>query len=167
MKLPSSGSKRKFAHVGLSVADLDKAIEFYRVLLNAEPIAEYENDRKTYIDELVGYGAKMREAWFELGDGFVELIEYSQPQPGRTDPETYNVGHMHLCIEVEDVDAEYKRLRDADVGIEFRSDGPVVIPEEEPDFAGDRYLYLRTPDGSTFELFTPASKSDRDTSTAG
>ena len=156
MNAVSSGSKHKFAHVGLAVADLDKAVEFYKTFLDAEPIARYENDRKPYIDELVGYQAKMREAWFQLGDGFVELLEYSQPEPGRTSPESYNVGHMHLCVEVEDVDAEYERLRDADIGIEFRSEGPVTIPEEEPDFAGDRYLYLRTPDGSTFELFTPA-----------
>lgn len=156
MNLPSSGSRRKFGHVGLSVANLEEAIEFYRVFLDSEPTAQFENDRKPHIDALVGYEAKMREAWFQLGDGFLELLEYSQPEPGRTDPESYNVGHMHFCMEVEDVGAEYERLRDAEIGIEFRHEGPVTIPDDDPDFGGDRYLYLRTPDGSTFELFTPA-----------
>jgi catechol 2,3-dioxygenase-like lactoylglutathione lyase family enzyme len=154
MNVPSKG--RKFAHVGLAVADLEQAIEFYKVFLDTEPIGTYENDRVPFIDELVGYEAKMKEVWFELGDGFIELLQYSEPEPGRIDPETYNTGHMHLCLEVEDVDAEYARLRDADLGIEFRSEGPVKVPEDVPDFGGDRYLYLRTPDGSTFELFTPA-----------
>lgn len=148
---------RKFAHVGVAVEDIDRAVEFYRVFLDAEPIGEYSNDRKPFIDRLVGYEATMREAWFPLGDGFIELLEYSRPAPGRTDPETYNVGHMHLCVEVEDIDAEYARLRDADLGIEFRSDGPVTVPDDEPGFAGERYLYMRTPDGSTFEFFEQAS----------
>jgi len=156
MNAVGNGSKHKFAHVGLAVADLDEAVEFFRVFLDAEPIARYENDRKPHIDQLVGYGAKMDEAWFELGDGFVELLAYSEPAAGRTNPETYNAGHMHLCVQVEDVEAEYRRLRDAEIGIEFRSDGPVTIPDDDPDFGGDRYLYLRTPDGSTFELFTPS-----------
>jgi catechol 2,3-dioxygenase-like lactoylglutathione lyase family enzyme len=153
----ASKHKHKVNHVGLAVSNLEEAVAFYRVFLDAEPIATYENDRKPFIDQLVGYEAKMKEAWFELGDGFVELLEYSQPAPGQTSPETYNAGHMHLCLEVEDVEAEYERLRDADLGIEFRSEGPVTVPDDEPDFGGDRYLYLRTPDGTTFELCTRAS----------
>lgn len=149
--------KHKINHVGLAVSNLEEAIAFYRAFLDAEPIATYENDGKPFINELVGYEAKMKEAWFELGDGFIELLEYSEPAPGRIDPETYNAGHMHLCLEVEDVEAEYVRLRDAELGIEFRSEGPVTVPADEPDFGGDRYLYLRTPDGTTFELCTPAS----------
>jgi catechol 2,3-dioxygenase-like lactoylglutathione lyase family enzyme len=152
-----TGGKRNFAHVGIAVADLDDSIEFYKVFLDADPIGLYENDREPFIDQLVGYEARMREAWFELGDGFLELIEYSSPAPGRTDPESYNVGHMHFCIEVEDVVAEYERLKAAGLGIEFRSEGPVTVPSDYPDFGGDRNLYLRTPDGTTFELFTPAS----------
>lgn len=148
---------RRFAHIGVAVADLDGAIEFYREFLQAEPIATYSNDRKAFIDELVGYEATMREAWFPLGDGFLELLEYSNPAPGQTSPETYNVGHMHLCVEVVDIEAEYARLRNADIGIEFRSEGPVTVPDDEPDFKGERYLYMRTPDGSTFEFFQAAS----------
>lgn len=156
MKVSEKESKRSFGHVGVAVANMEEAVAFYRVFLDSEPVAQFDNDRKPHIDALVGYEAKMREAWFELGDGFIELLEYSQPAPGRTDPETYNAGHMHFCMEVEDVSAEYERLRAAEIGIEFRHDGPVTIPDEDPDFGGDRYLYLRTPDGSTFELFTPA-----------
>jgi catechol 2,3-dioxygenase-like lactoylglutathione lyase family enzyme len=156
MEGSKAGARLRFAHVGVAVADLDAAVEFYEVLLQAEPIGIYSNDRKPFIDELVGYEAKMREAWFELGDGFIELLEYSQPRPERTSPETNNVGHMHVCIQVEDIEAEYRRLREADLGIEFRSDGPVTVPDDEPDFAGERYLYMRTPDGSTVEFFQPA-----------
>jgi catechol 2,3-dioxygenase-like lactoylglutathione lyase family enzyme len=157
MSAERARGKRKVGHVGVAVEDLDRAIAFYEVFLQAEPVATYRNERKPFLDELVGYEATMREAWFELGDTFLELLQYIEPEPGRTNPETYNVGHMHLCIQVDDVQAEYERLRDADLGIEFRSEGPVRVPEDEPDFGGDRYLYLRTPDGSTFELYTPSA----------
>lgn len=156
MKASGQDSKYGFAHVGIAVADLDRAVEFYKVFLQAEPVLFFDSDRKPFIDELVGYEARMKEALFPLGDGYLELLEYTEPTPGVTNPESYNVGHMHFCIEVDDLDAEFERLRDADVGIEFRSDGPVSVPDSEPDFKGERYLYLRTPDGATFELFQPA-----------
>ena len=152
----SQGSKYRFGHVGIAVADLEKAVEFYKVFLQAEPVLFFASNRKQFIDELVGYEANMREALFELQDGYLELLEYTEPKPGVTDPESYNVGHMHFCMEVDDVRAEYERLRDAELGIEFRSDGPILIPDDEPDFKGERYLYLRTPEGATFELFERA-----------
>jgi catechol 2,3-dioxygenase-like lactoylglutathione lyase family enzyme len=151
-------SGRRFAHVGVAVANLEEAVEFYRVFLQADPIHFWESDRKPFLDELVGYEAVMREALFPLGDGYLELLEYSEPKPGATSPESNNVGHMHLCIEVDDLEAEFRRLKEADLGIEFRSDAPVLVPDHEPDFRGERYLYLRTPDGSTFELYQPAAE---------
>jgi catechol 2,3-dioxygenase-like lactoylglutathione lyase family enzyme len=147
--------ERRFSHVGIAVENLEKAVEFYKVFLQQEPFVYFETKGdKPFLDQIVGYEqAHMREAMFELGGGYVELLEYTRPEQGRTDPETYNVGHMHFCFEVDDVQAEYERLRDADIGIEFRSDGPVTVPPSEPDFEGEQSLYLRTPDGSTFEIY--------------
>ena len=93
----SQGSKYRFAHVGIAVADLEKAVEFYKVFLQAEPVLFWDSNRKQFIDELVGYEANMKEVLFELQDGYLELLEYTEPKPGVTDPETYNVGHMHFA----------------------------------------------------------------------
>ena len=100
MPVMKGESKLKFMHVGVAVDNLERAIEFYEVLLQTQALSSFENDRTPFIDELVGYEAKMREAWFPLGDGYLELLEYSRPEPGRTNPETYNVGHMHFCLGV-------------------------------------------------------------------
>ena len=51
----SQGSKYRFAHVGIAVADLEKAVEFYKVFLQAEPVLLWDSNRKQFIDELVGY----------------------------------------------------------------------------------------------------------------
>jgi catechol 2,3-dioxygenase-like lactoylglutathione lyase family enzyme len=153
--MSTAPATRRFSHVGVAVADLDAAVAFYTVFLQQEPFVSFRTDGdKAFLDEIVGYpGTVMREAMFALGDGYIELLEYTKPAAGHTDPETYNAGHMHFCFEVDDIQAEYERLRDADLGIAFRSDGPVTVPASEPDFEGERSLYLRTPDGSTFELY--------------
>jgi catechol 2,3-dioxygenase-like lactoylglutathione lyase family enzyme len=153
--MSATATGRRFSHVGVAVANLDEAVEFYKVFLQQEPFVYFETKGdKPFLDELVGYErARMKEAMFTFGDGYLELLEYDTPERGQADPETYNIGHMHFCFEVDDIQAEYERLRDADIGIEFRSEGPVTVPASEPDFEGERALYLRTPDGSTFELY--------------
>jgi catechol 2,3-dioxygenase-like lactoylglutathione lyase family enzyme len=60
---------------------------------------------------------------------------------------------------VDSVAAEYSRLRDADIGVEFRSPGPNVVPDTDEEFAGYEYMYVRTPDGATFELTNRAPSS--------
>lgn len=153
--MPSS--KCRFSHVGVNVRDIDAAVAFYRVLLEEEPITSNYFAAVPFIDEIAGYdGAHLKEVVFPFGDGYLELQQYTNPTPGQTDPETYNVGHMHLCIEVDDIDAEVQRLKGAELGIEFRSSAPVTVPESFSDFKGERYIYLRTPDGSTLELFQRA-----------
>jgi catechol 2,3-dioxygenase-like lactoylglutathione lyase family enzyme len=41
----SGSNGRRFSHVGVAVADLDAAVEFYKVFVQSEP----------FLDELVGY----------------------------------------------------------------------------------------------------------------
>jgi catechol 2,3-dioxygenase-like lactoylglutathione lyase family enzyme len=145
--------KARFGHVGVSVSNLEEAIKFYEVVLQAEPSEIWEGKGKPYLDDEVGYtDSHIRIATFEMDKGYFEVLEYLSPKPGRLDPETYNAGHVHFCFDVDDIQAEYERLRDADIGIEFRSEGPVVVPDDDPDYAGYKCLYFRTPDGTTFEI---------------
>jgi catechol 2,3-dioxygenase-like lactoylglutathione lyase family enzyme len=146
--------KFRFGHVGVSVANLEEAIAFYTVLFQAEPYLLWDGKDKPYLDQEVGYeNSHIRVAYFEMPQGFFEVLEYVNPKPGQADPETYNRGHMHFCFDVEDVEGEYRRLRDADIGIEFRSgDGVAVVPDDDPDWPGLKCFYFRTPDGSTIEL---------------
>lgn len=142
-----------FDHVGLTVSDIDAALKFWSVVLQVEaPPVMWEGTRK-YLDEHVGYtDVYVKAAWIDLPHGQLELLEYLNPKPGKVDPETYNAGHMHFCFAVPDLEAEFQRLKAADIGIEFRSDRVVVIPDDDPDFPGYKCLYFRTPDGATIEL---------------
>jgi catechol 2,3-dioxygenase-like lactoylglutathione lyase family enzyme len=146
-------SKMRIGHVGVSVANLEEALEFYKVVLQAEPSEIWVGEGKDYLDHEVGYeNVNIRIASFPMPIGYFEVLEYVNPKPGRIDPESYNAGHVHICLDVDDIQAEYERLRDADIGIEFRGDGPSVVPDDDPDYAGYKCLYFRTPDGTTIEI---------------
>lgn len=150
----SAARTRSISHLSITVRDIGEATAFYREFLQQEPIGTWEADGgNSFLDAVLGYDeTRMREVMFPLGDGYLELLEYQHPQGGEVDPETFLVGHVHVCLVVDDVGAEYRRLQDADIGVEFRGDGPSVVPASDPDFGGYEYVYLRTPDGATFEL---------------
>lgn len=143
----------RFGHVGLTVSNIERAIEFYAVVLQSDPPDVWTGERKKYLDDEVGYeDVILKVAAFDLPAGYLELLQYVNPQGGHIDPETYQVGHVHLCFDVDDIHAEYERLNNAGIGAEFRSRGPVVVPNDDPDWAGYKCLYFRTPDGHSIEL---------------
>lgn len=150
-------------HIGFSVSDLDRSIDFYRLLLQREPAQRRFFD-EGYIGDIVGYdGCEMDCAYFELpgNEALLELLEYQKPPNGAVDMETYNAGNSHLCIIVDDLDMEYKRL--AAAGVTFRS-GPIEVPSDtqEEMAAGGKALYLRDPDDITVELYQlPPGGEDR------
>lgn len=140
-------------HVGFTVASMERSIEFYSLLLRAEPEMRRKYGER-FISEVVGYEECVLDcALFPIPRSGVifELLEYLQPESTRVDMETYNVGNAHLCLIVDDLEREYRRL--VEHGVEFRSP-PVDVPadiEDDP-AKGGRALYLRDPDGITVEL---------------
>jgi catechol 2,3-dioxygenase-like lactoylglutathione lyase family enzyme len=146
-------------HVGFTVANMEPSIEFYSLLLQAEP-AMRRRYGEQFISEVVGYEETLLDcALFSIPRSGVilELLEYLRPVGARVDTETYNVGNAHLCLIVDDLEREYRRLREA--GVEFRSP-PVDVPadiEDDP-AKGGRALYLRDPDGITVELLEMPSQ---------
>ena len=74
----------------------------------------------------------------------LELFEFTQPQPARGDPgrPVCDHGITHFCIEVEDIEEEYERLRQAGA----RPHCPPL------DFGAAKATYVRDPDGNVVEL---------------
>jgi catechol 2,3-dioxygenase-like lactoylglutathione lyase family enzyme len=138
-------------HVGFSVSDLDRSIDWYTRFLGREPTLRrlYEVE---YVGRIVGYpGVRMDTAFWHLPGGTVlELLHYLDPSPGHVDLETYNVGNAHLCLLTDDLAAEFERLRSF---VEFRSLEPVEILWGP--YSGGSACYLRDPDGISVELLQP------------
>jgi catechol 2,3-dioxygenase-like lactoylglutathione lyase family enzyme len=141
---------RRAHHIGITVSNLEEGIAFFELLLRTEPDLRIHRKDVPFLDEIVGYpDVEQKIAFFTIPDDFiVELIEYVHPEPSRVDMETSVIGSSHLCIEVDDIEAEFARLRDA--GVQFRATRPVATPDG--DLAGQKWAYLRSPDGITVEL---------------
>jgi catechol 2,3-dioxygenase-like lactoylglutathione lyase family enzyme len=100
----------RFNHIGITVSDLDKSVDFYRTLFDLEP--------GLYVDIISNSSGvdgsparSQRVAFVPIGEtGLIELHEFS---PSRTPLEgpMESVGYAYLCLEVDDLDATYKRLQ--------------------------------------------------------
>jgi catechol 2,3-dioxygenase-like lactoylglutathione lyase family enzyme len=133
------------------VSSLDRSIPFYTFLLGAEPVGRlmWGPDKDEFTGRIVGYpGLRLEGAFWQLPGGTVlELLQYHDPETGRVDMETYNVGSGHLGLETEDIRADFERLRGH---VEFRHSEPVRIPSGPA--KGGWAIYMRDPDGITIEL---------------
>lgn len=83
-----------------------------------------------------GYGRRSRSGKrfrIHLQNLNIDLLEYEQPAPRKSTYATNHIGAMHLCFEVDDIDAVYQRMRDA--GLIFQGE-PIVFEAEDQLKAG-------------------------------
>jgi catechol 2,3-dioxygenase-like lactoylglutathione lyase family enzyme len=141
------------AHTGLTVADLERSLGFYRDLLGFDVVMT-QDKQGGYLAAIVGYPeAHVRMAHVKAAgsEHRLELFEYLTPPgvPGSREPR--DVGPTHVCLIVDDLPALYDRLRTAGVSSFFS-------PPVEVDTGVNRggcAVYLRDPDGVILELFQP------------
>jgi len=135
-------------HVGIPVRNLERSLAWYRDLFGIEPdfTVEAEGDDTSAAVQLED--ARITAAFLTVGNTILELLEYHHPRGEDFSLRNCDVGAVHVCLEVESVDAAYERLRSS--GAEF-SAAPATIPEGP--LAGHRFAYFRDPDGVQFELF--------------
>ena len=139
-------------HVGVTVADLERAVHFYTEGLGLE-IAVRQVSAAEYLSVTGHPGLEIATAFVEApGDGVrIELQEYRRVgDHGTREPGTAPVGSSHICFRVDDVDAWLAR---AEAAGGKRVTDPVLIDSGIND--GGAAVYLRDPDGYTIELFQP------------
>jgi catechol 2,3-dioxygenase-like lactoylglutathione lyase family enzyme len=144
-------------HVGLTVSDLERSIEFYRAVLGCVIRERSESDAPE-IEALTGVaGAHIVTADLELNGGAIlELIQYLVPKAGTLTQQRHEPGHTHIGFAVEDVDAAYERLAMSGSPPTSR---PIVIDEPGSAWHGIRAIYACDPDGRTVEcLEIPARR---------
>lgn len=143
-------------HVGLTVADLERSLDFYCGLLGLR-LLDRGDDDDPVLSRITGLdGVRARCADVDLGGRVLELIEYVEPRGRRLRQRPCDPGATHLALEVEDADALWQRLADAGV--------PVTAPPQELPgpgaWRGARCAYLRDPDGRIVELVERAPAPD-------
>jgi catechol 2,3-dioxygenase-like lactoylglutathione lyase family enzyme len=139
-------------HVGLTITDLDRSVEFYTRHLGCTIVSEQEKVGG-YLAEIVGLAdAHVRMCHLRAPEGplVLELFQYLVPSSLRVELTPRLIGNPHLCFVVSDLEGLYGMLREA--GVEFIS-APTDIDTGVN--RGGRGLYLRDPDGIIIELFQP------------
>lgn len=156
-----AGQAHAVLSVGMTVSDLDRAVEFYTRVLTFEKVDEYELAGADY-ERLQGvFGSRMRVARLRLGDEWIELTEYLAPKG-----EPYPAGtrgndrwFQHIAIIVGDMDRAYQLLRRHKV--QHASSGPQLLPAWNKNAGGISAFYFRDPDGHFLEILQfPPDKGD-------
>lgn len=126
-------------HVGLSVADLDAQADWYSRALGLEQL---EPGGIPAVGLRVVFLVDPEHKWA------LELLNRpgSQPKPRATSaPEhVLSQGYGHICLRVDDVDAQYERLMAAGAT-------SIMAPGESP-VSGVRMAFVSDPEGNFIEM---------------
>src|SRR4051812_20132373 len=140
------------AAVGMTVSDMDRAVEFYTKVLTFEKVSDNEVAGESY-EQLEGvFGLRMRVARLRLGDETLELTEYLAPKgrPVPVDSRSNDQWFQHVAIITSDMDRAYQLLRQNKV--QHASTGPQVLPAWNKNAGGIRAFYFKDPDGHALEI---------------
>jgi lactoylglutathione lyase len=144
-------------HFSFTVSDLDRSIDFYCGLLGMQ-LRLRQDQNNEYTRKLVGYSdANLKVAQLSLAgtaigpSGHVlELVQFLAPTFPSHPAGTGYPNSSHMAFTVDDIGAEYQRLREA--GVIFRSE---PIPITAGVNKGGATVYFLDPDGVTLELLQP------------
>ena len=118
----------QFRHIGIVVADLERAIAFWCETLGFTVIKQTE-ETGPFINALLGLSdVRVTTSKLSGPDGNqVELLYFhSHADKSSWTGTPYSTGLTHIAFTVDDIDAEYKRLTEA--GVEF-----LALPQVSPD----------------------------------
>lgn len=143
-----------FFHGGVTVADMDESLRFYREGLGLQQKFD-RTSGAAYLHEVLRLNfSEIRTVYLHIpgrDNTFVELLEYRgiERLPASSRPCDYGSGH--LCLYVDDVEAVFGRL--ISMGFLARSEHTVLITEGPNE--GAKFVYMIDPDGYAVELMQP------------
>lgn len=147
-------------HVGITVKSLDKAIPFYEALFGV---------KVTNVDQIGGKrmaavqgldNTLIKYANVHLDNINIDILEYVEPKSTAASYSNEQVSAMHMCFEVDDIQAAVARLKA--IGVEPEGD-PMIFTEEDGLKAGygTGVVYFQDPDGAHLELIEPKGPFQR------
>ncbi|PSL01219.1 methylmalonyl-CoA epimerase [Cecembia rubra] len=105
---------RKIEHLGVAVSDLQKSNELFRKLLG-----------KAHYKEETVEGEGVKTSFFQIGETKIELLEATkEDSPIGKFLSKKSEGIHHIAFDVEDIESEVRRLKDA--GFEILNEVPKI-----------------------------------------
>lgn len=137
---------RGIHHVAVHVHDLDRMMRFYKDAFGFELVGDaFGWEDNEFIDKIVDVpGSAARGAMLRCGTCYMELFQYSLPEPTVTQALNPNdKGYTHFCVDVTDIEQEFERLKG--LGMTFSQPAPI-------DVGHVKTIYGRDPEGNLIEI---------------
>ena len=132
-------------HVAFGVPDIAAALTFYVEALGFEQVQRTSfSGPNPAVENAIGLSQPSAEmAMLRGGNAYIELWQYSEPEPQDLRSRPCDFGYPHFALEVTDINAEHARLSAA--GMSFV--GPPV------DFGESAAVYGSDPFGNIIEIY--------------
>ncbi|MEM8918524.1 MAG: VOC family protein [Pseudomonadota bacterium] len=142
--MPPGAMKPWFDHAAIVTHDIERLAAFYEMLTGYDVIKRESYGPEAKFDAVAGVeGIVFDGAWILFGLSRLEMWHYQNPKTSAKQAHSPNErGWGHLCLEVDDLDAEYERLTKA--GVEFL--GAIRTSNM------GRSVFLRDTDGNLIKL---------------
>lgn len=143
------------AHVGITVRDMDRALEFYRDTLGLKVIGDVTIDGQEASTVTQVPNTTLRAVYLRYKDDPssppIELLHFIEPAAnnGRPYPGLTNPGITEVAFWVKDIDRTYEDLRAK--GVKFYS-APQLFDLGGEGYGKVKAVYFRDPEGTTLEL---------------
>jgi catechol 2,3-dioxygenase-like lactoylglutathione lyase family enzyme len=140
-----------FMHVGVTVSNIDKSIEFYSKWFGFKKLdglrfpPEFFQDSKSLYNLPDGVYCDMAMVESEDQKCVLELFQFSNVEPGGT-ALWEKTGIHHLAFKVSSIPELYDKML-AD-GVEF-----FFAPKERMPGSGEHWIFFKDPDGNMLELW--------------
>lgn len=133
-------------HVGLTVTDLDRAVEFYRDVLGLSVSARFEVAGEAFETGVDIADASAQFAHLDGGSVRIELVEYEPAGDNGATPQLNDSGATHLGFRVDDIDQLYQSLPST---VE-------TLSSPQTTETGTRILFVRDPEQNLIEILERA-----------
>lgn len=147
---------RSFSHIGVSVPDLERAVDFYTGVLGwylIMPPTEIEEDDSAIgvmCKDVFGEGfGSFRIAHLSTSDGVgVEIFQFRNQEQPEDNFEYWKTGVFHFCVQDPDVEGLAEKIVAA--GGKQRMPVRHYFPDEKP----YRMVYCEDPFGNLLEIYS-------------
>ena len=136
-------------HTGITVSNLERSLAFWRDVLGFE-FSHDAHQTGERVEQITGVkGGDLKLAVLKTPSGHkIELLEYyAPPDRKRIELRPCDVGHVHVALIVDDLDAVLQRIAASG----WKAAGKPQTLTHGPN-AGKRVVYVQDPDGTTIEF---------------
>lgn len=143
-------------HIGVTVSDMDRSIDFYKNILGLTFVGELVMQGKETDLLFQRTNCKARVAYLNGSDDVmappVELIQFIDDAAEKVPSDLHRTSISEICFKVADIDQIYQHL--VENGVECLSE-PQYFDFTDSGFGKSKAIYFRDPDGVVLELMQP------------